>query len=61
MTKKITLSVPDNLYEKIDRHKDLLNLSEIFRTCVSEELKKVESNEHRFAKGFPWRQVRYKD
>lgn len=58
---KITLSVPDNLHERIERYKDLLNLSEIFRICVSEELKKVESSEHRFAKGFPWREVRYKD
>ena len=61
MTKKITLSVPDNLYEKIDRYKDLLNLSEIFRIRVSEELQQIESREHRLAKGFPWRKVIYKD
>jgi len=58
---KVTLSVPDDLYEKIERYKDLLNLSEIFRICASEELRKIESNERRLAEGFPWRQVRYAD
>jgi hypothetical protein len=39
---KVTLSVPDDLYARIDVHKDQLNLSEIFRVCVSEEIEKLE-------------------
>lgn len=58
---KITLSVPDDLYEKIERYKDLLNWSEMFQTCASEKLRKIESNERRFAEGLHWRQVRYGD
>jgi hypothetical protein len=38
---KVTLSVPDDLYARIDVLKDHLNLSEIFRVCVSEEIEKL--------------------
>jgi predicted CopG family antitoxin len=39
---KVTLSVPDDLYEKLEKHKDRLNYSDIFRRAVSEEIEKVE-------------------
>jgi len=39
---KVTLSVPDDLYEKLERHKDHLNYSDIFRRAVSEEIEKIE-------------------
>ena len=39
---KVTLSVPDEIYARIETHKDQLNLSEIFRVCVSEEIEKLE-------------------
>lgn len=38
---KVTLSVPDDLYERIEALKDQLNLSEIFRVCVSQEIEKL--------------------
>ena len=38
---KITLSLPDDLYERIDALKDQLNLSEIFRVCVSQEIERI--------------------
>jgi len=38
---KVTLSVPDDLYERIDALKDQLNLSEIFRVCVSQEIERI--------------------
>ena len=39
---KVTLSVPDDLYEKLEKHKDRLNYSEIFRRAVLEEIQKIE-------------------
>jgi len=39
---KITLSVPDDLYQKLERYKDRLNYSDIFRRAVQKELEKLE-------------------
>jgi len=39
---KVTLSVPDDLYAKIEEYKDHLNLSDIFRVAVSEEIGKLQ-------------------
>lgn len=39
---KVTLSVPDALYKKLEEHKDRLNYSDIFRRAVSEEIEKIE-------------------
>jgi len=39
---KVTLSVPDDLYKKLEEHKDRLNYSDIFRRAVSEEIEKIE-------------------
>lgn len=39
---KVTLSVPDDLYAKIEKYKDRLNLSELFRETVSREIEKIE-------------------
>jgi predicted CopG family antitoxin len=39
---KVTLSVPDDFYEKLEKHKDRLNYSDIFRRAVSEEIERIE-------------------
>lgn len=39
---KLTLSVPDDLYRKLEEHKDRFNYSEIFRSAVSDEIEKIE-------------------
>ena len=39
---KVTLSVPDDLYEKLEKYRDRLNYSEIFRRAVLEEIEKLE-------------------
>jgi hypothetical protein len=56
---KITLSVPDDLYGKIEKHKDEINISEFFRHCVSKEIERLDS----FARppGFSWRTINYED
>jgi predicted transcriptional regulator len=39
---KVTLSVPDELYEKLEKYKERLNYSDIFRRAVSEEMERIE-------------------
>jgi hypothetical protein len=39
---KVTLSVPDDFYEMLEKYKDRLNYSDIFRRAVSEEIEKIE-------------------
>jgi hypothetical protein len=39
---KVTLSVPHDLYKRIDRRKYSFNLSKIFQKAVSEEIEKKE-------------------
>jgi len=39
---KVTLSVPDDFYKKLEQFKDRLNYSDVFRRAVSEEIKKLE-------------------
>jgi hypothetical protein len=42
VTRKVTLTIPDELGERIDRHRDKLNQSAIFATAVEKELAKLE-------------------
>jgi predicted CopG family antitoxin len=42
MTTKITLSVPDDFYEKMDTYKERLNYSDVFRRAVLAEIEKIE-------------------
>jgi predicted CopG family antitoxin len=42
MSPNVTLSFPDDLYEKIEKWKDSLNLSEVFRIAISKEIKRKE-------------------
>ena len=42
MSHRVTLSVPDDLYEKIEKWKDSLNLSKVFRIAISKEIKRKE-------------------
>jgi hypothetical protein len=39
---KINLSVPDDFYARMEKVKDLVNLSEIFREAVSKEMEKLQ-------------------
>jgi hypothetical protein len=42
MTTKITLSVPDDFYEKMDIYKERLNYSDVFRRAILAEIEKIE-------------------
>lgn len=39
---KITLSVPDDLYRKLEEHKDQVNYSQFFRNAISDKIAKIE-------------------
>jgi len=39
---KVTLSVPDDFYQRLEKYKERLNYSDIFRRAVSEEIERVE-------------------
>ena len=41
MTTKITLSVPDDFYEKMDAYKERLNYSDVFRRAILVEIEKL--------------------
>lgn len=43
--RKVTLSVDEDLYNKINKHKDQLNLSQIFRKAIEGEILKAEFEE----------------
>lgn len=46
MTTKITLSVPDDFYEKMDAYKKRLNYSDVFRRAILVEIEKLEEKGH---------------
>jgi len=43
MTKKITISIPDELHEKMDQWREAFNFSKIFQDTISEAIKKKEN------------------
>jgi hypothetical protein len=47
MSPRVTLSVPDYLYEKIEKWKASFNLSKIFQKAISEEIEKKEGFQKR--------------
>jgi hypothetical protein len=42
MTKKITISVPDELHEKMEKWKESFNFSKVFQSAISVEIEKKE-------------------
>ncbi|WP_459923563.1 hypothetical protein [Desulfatiferula olefinivorans] len=47
MAKKITISVPDDLHEKMAEWKSALNFSKVFQTAVANMIRKKEALRHR--------------
>jgi len=52
MSRKITISVPDILYKKIDAWRQAFNLSHIFQEAISEAIKKKEEFQKRISEDF---------
>ncbi len=52
MSRKITISVPDFLYQKIDAWRQSFNLSRIFQEAISEAIKKKEEFQKRISEDF---------
>ncbi len=48
MAQKITLSVPDMLYERIKQWRDSFNLSQMFQEAMTEAIQKKEEFQKRF-------------
>ncbi|MBL7204557.1 MAG: hypothetical protein ISS63_09520 [Desulfobacteraceae bacterium] len=51
MTKKITISVPDDLHEKMEGWKDSFNFSGIFQDAIREKIQRKEDFQQRIEKG----------
>jgi hypothetical protein len=43
MAKKVTISVPEELHEKMTTYRDRFNFSEVFRKAISKEIQSIES------------------
>lgn len=52
MAQKITLSVPDLLYERIKQWRDSFNLSKMFQEVMTEAIQKKEEFQKRFHQDF---------
>lgn len=57
MVKKYTLTVPDELGDKIDQYKADFNLSEVFRAAIGAEIEKKENFKRRIAEDTDMEQV----
>ena len=57
MARKITLTVPDALYHKIDRWRSGFNLSRIFQDAVSDAIRKKEEFQKRMGEETPLNDV----
>lgn len=57
MVKKYTLTVPDELGDKIDQHKAEFNLSEVFRAAIGAEIEKKENFKRRIAEDNDMEQI----
>lgn len=51
MTKKITISVPDELHEKMDKWKNSFNFSRVFQETIEEEIFRKEDFQKRLKEG----------
>lgn len=52
MTRKVTLSIPDFLYEEMKKWRPSLNLSRMFQETVAEAIQKKEEFQKRFQQDF---------
>ncbi|MFO7752824.1 MAG: hypothetical protein R6V41_06875 [Desulfobacteraceae bacterium] len=52
MTRKVTLSIPDFLYEELKKWRPTLNLSGMFQETVAEAIQKKEEFQKRFQQDF---------
>ncbi len=52
MTQKITLSVPDFLYEKLEEWRASFNLSKLFQEALAEAIQKKEEFQRRISEDF---------
>ena len=48
MSKKVTISVPDDLYEKMSEWRESFNFSKIFQNAISSVIQKKESFQQKF-------------
>ena len=51
MTKKITISVPDNLHSKMEKWKDSFNFSRVFQEAIREKINRKEEFKRRLKEG----------
>jgi post-segregation antitoxin (ccd killing protein) len=51
MSKRITLSVPDELHTEMENWKDQLNFSRIFQDAISKRIQKEQAYKNRFEQG----------
>lgn len=51
MTKKITISVPDELHEKMEKWKESFNFSRVFQEAISEKIQRKEDFQERLKGG----------
>jgi len=57
LTKKITISVPDELHEKMEKWKDSFNFSKVFQDAISEAIQKKENFQKRLTEVSTMEQV----
>jgi len=57
MTQKITLSIPDRLYEKLNEWRSAFNLSKMFQDALSDAIEKKESFSKKFCEEFDMTQI----
>jgi len=52
MTTKVTLSIPDDLYKKLEAYRPGLNLSALFRAAVEKYIGDLEAEETKINNAF---------
>lgn len=57
MTQKITLSIPDRLYEKLNEWRSTFNLSKMFQDALSDAIEKKEAFSKRLSEEFDMTQI----
>lgn len=57
MAKKVTISIPDMLYEKLEKWRESFNLSKMFQDAVSEAIQKKEEFQKRIREDIDLGQV----
>ena len=57
MTRKITLSIPDRLHEKLNEWRNSFNLSKMFQDALSDAIEKKEAFSKKFCEEFDMTQI----